>query len=101
MDRKQHEAIEKIMKNKELSDVMEKVSPGIKGIMAGYLLSHWFPLDLKRRLIMLFIFLVSIIGSLTNIWFLLLLIILPLFSSRIVGELLILIGKHKNKLRKK
>lgn len=92
-------AFKKILENKELADEMEKVSPGIKAQMTGYLLSSWLPRDTKRKVMMLVIALVTLIGGLIygQKLFFLLLLILPFFSPRIVGEVAMFLGRISKK----
>jgi hypothetical protein len=73
---------------------MEKINPGIKATLAGYLCSFWFPRDIGRRIIMVVITIASLTGYFiyNQKWFLLLLLILPMFSPRIVGETLYCLG---------
>jgi hypothetical protein len=100
MSDKNYEAIKKIMDNPELADEMEKTHPGIKAQMAGYLLSKWFPVGIKQRIIAVIIVLIIILGVAVykNDLFYLLLFILPIFSPRIVGEMVNMFGKFfKNK----
>jgi hypothetical protein len=95
MDAKQYKAIKQIMDNPELADEMEKENPGIKAMMAGYLCSPWLPVGIVRKLIMLMIALFAIIGA--QVYkensFYWLLILLPLFSPRIMAEIMRLWGK--------
>jgi hypothetical protein len=87
------------MENKELADELERVNPGIKAQMAGYLLRPWLPHGATRKIIMIIIVIVALIGGVKygqNLFFLLLLL-LPCFSPRIVGEISLFIGKLSNK----
>lgn len=81
-------AFKKILDNKEIADAMEKASPGITGKIAGYLMSSWLPQDMIRKAIMIIIALIAVIGGFIygQKLFYLLLLILPMFSPRIVGE---------------
>jgi hypothetical protein len=95
MEKKDYEVIRKIMANHEFANKMEKLDPGIKDQMAGILLSPWLPSGLIRKMIMLIIVAIAIIGALfyKNNLFYLLLLILPIFSPRSMGEILFIYGK--------
>ena len=84
---KQYEAIKQIMDNPELADEMEKVHPGIKAQMAGYLCSPWLPMGATRKVVMLIIALIAIIGAVVfdDKLFYLFLLILLFFSPRVMG----------------
>ena len=99
MDNKEYEAIKKIMDNPELADEMEKVSPGIKAQMAGYLARSWLPAGIMRKMLMLIIALISIMTAelYQNNSFYWLLLLLPMFSLRIVGETANFLGKFSQK----
>jgi len=91
----EYEVIKKIMENKELADEMEQVSPGIKALMTGYLLNPWLPHGATRKILMVAIALVGLVGGVVygQKFFFLLLLILPFFSPRIVGEVAMFIGR--------
>jgi len=95
MDSKQYNAIKQIMNNPELADEMEKVDPGIKAQMAGYLLNPWLPVGVARKVLMAIIALAGILLPVVsgNKWFYLLLLISLSFSPRAMGEFLRLYGK--------
>lgn len=99
MAKDEYEAIKKIMEDKELADEMEEVSPGIKAQMAGYLLSPWLPHGATRKILMIIIALVGLVGG--GVYgqklFFLLLLILPFFSPRIIGEVARFIGMISRK----
>lgn len=80
------------MEDKELSDEMEKVSPGIKGAMAGFMLRSWLPLGTARKVIMGVIILVALIGTIFDKRWLLMLLVVCIFSPRIVGEFTYALG---------
>ncbi len=83
MAKDEYEAIKKIMEDKELADEMEKVSPGMKAQMAGYLLSPWLPHGGIRKILMIIIALVALVSGGVygkKLFFLLLLILF--FSPR-------------------
>ena len=92
-----YEIIKKISEHPELADEMEKVSPGIKAKMSGYLLSPWLPRGISRKLIMLIILIVAIIGCFFygKPLLLILLLLLPLFSPRIAGEIALFMGNRQ------
>ncbi len=92
---KEYELLRRAMSHKSLADEMEKVSPGIKAEISGYLLSQWLPSGWGRKIAMAIIFLIAVLGSFKSTWFLLLLLLLPLFSPRIVGEVARFFGKLK------
>lgn len=94
------EVFNKILKDKKLSEEMERVSPGITSKMAGYVLSSWLPIGTNRIIVVGLIVIIAI-GAIFDKRFLYLLLILPLFSPRITAEILMflgsLFGKHKEK----
>ena len=95
----EYKVIKKVMEDKELADELEQVSPGLKAQMAGYLLSPWLPHGAIRKIIMIIIALFALIGGVKfgQKLFFLLLILLPIFSPRIVGEVSLFIGKLSRK----
>ncbi|MDO8283281.1 MAG: hypothetical protein Q7U10_11785 [Thermodesulfovibrionia bacterium] len=65
--------------------------------IAGLLCRAWFPRDLGRRLIMLLIMIIGFIGLVYDHKLLMLCwLVLPLFSPRLMGEVLFAIGSVKN-----
>jgi hypothetical protein len=92
---KEYKSIKGIMDNPELADEMEKVHPGIKAEMAGYLMHPWLPAGMGRKVLMfaiaVFVILLAIVFD--NKLFYLLLFVLVLFSPRATGELLSFYGK--------
>jgi hypothetical protein len=93
---KDYEVIKKITENRELVDRMERENPGVTAKMAGYLLSPWLPIGVGRKIVMVVIFLIALLGSLLNPFCLLLLIILPLFSPRVIGEIVSFLGRPRH-----
>ena len=90
--KKINKVFKKIMEDKELSDEMEKVSPGIKGAMAGLMMRSWLPFGVLRKVIMGLIILGALIGAIFDKrWFLMLLVACT-FSPRIMGEFLGALG---------
>lgn len=62
--------------------------------LAGFLMSPWLPVDWGRRAIMICIFIIGLYGILQGYTLIALLwLLLPLFSPRIQGEVLQLIGR--------
>jgi hypothetical protein len=98
MSKDEHEVIKRILENKDLADETEKVRPGIKAQMAGYLMSPWLPHGTTRKIIMVVIVLIALVGVVYSCkLFILLLLILPFFSPRIVGEIARFIGMISKK----
>ena len=99
MDDKTYKYFKKILNNRELADELEKVQSGIKAQMAGYLAHPWLPVGITRKIVMIIIVLISITAAeiYKNNSFYWLLLMLPIFSPRIVGETLYLIGKISKK----
>ena len=95
----EYKVFTKVMDNKELADELEQVSTGLKAQMAGYLLSPWLPHGAIRKIIMIIIALFALIGGVKfgQKLFFLLLILLPIFSPRIVGEVSLFIEKLSRK----
>jgi hypothetical protein len=97
MSDEHYKVIKEIMENPELADEMEKVQPGVKAQMSGYLLSPWLPHGAARKVVMIVIALVAVLGYLMtgSGYFLLALLLLPMFSPRLVGEAARALGKAK------
>jgi hypothetical protein len=91
----EYKSIKEIMDNPELANEMEKVHPGIKAEMAGYLSHPWLPAGMGRKILMfaiaVFVVLLAIVFD--NKLFYLLLFVLLLFSPRAMGELSSFYGK--------
>ncbi|MDD5638664.1 MAG: hypothetical protein PHO28_02025 [Candidatus Pacebacteria bacterium] len=82
------------------SEIREKFQD-VAGTSAGLLLNSWLPSGWLRKIIILAIILVVICLAITkNLLFLLLLFILPIFSPRMMGELMFLVGHIKNNSNK-
>lgn len=86
--------LNKILNNKEFAKELEAIKPGITGEIAGYLLHSWLPKGYIRKIIMVLILVIACIGAFiySKTSFLLLLLILPLFSPRIMGETAYFLG---------
>lgn len=99
MSKKAHEEARELFKklseleNKhggEIPKDAQKIIDDAKSSLSAIILSSWLPEDWGRKIIMLLIFLVATIyGG----WFLFLLIILPLFSPKIVAYIAIFLGR--------
>lgn len=87
LNREQYEALRKIGSNPEALDMLEKSSPGTKDLITAVILNRWFPVGWSRRVMMAIILIVALLGSFSSFWFLSLLLLLPLFSPRIAGEI--------------
>ena len=89
--------ISKILQNQNLSVEERKNFENLHAELAGALLSSWLPIGGGRKFIMLIIALVAIYFLLQSAYLLMIitLIILCMFSPRIIGEIAILIGKAK------
>ncbi len=101
MDKEEHdqaqklfEVLSKLEKTGTLTGEQQKEFSDLKAKLAGVLLSSWLPMDSRRKYIMLIIFFVAICGTLAGIpRFLFLLLILPLFSPRMMGEVVMFFGR--------
>jgi len=70
-------------------------------ILAVSMMNHWLPRDLGRRLIMLIILIIGISGAMAgNTSWLFILLILPLFSPKIILRISIIIGYLKGNHKK-
>ena len=82
---------------KELKANLEET----KTILAVSLMNHWLPRDLGRKLIMLVILIIGISGTMAgNSNWLFILLILPLFSPKIIMRISIIIGYLKGNHKK-
>jgi len=90
------DALSKLEQTGTLTEEQQEEFPKLKASLAGVLMSSWLPADFGRKTIMLVIFLVAVLGAfIANGKFLLLLLLLPLFSPRMMGELMVFIGRMK------
>jgi len=72
-----------------------------KTILAVSMMNHWLPRDLGRRLIMLVILIIGISGTMAgNSSWLFILLILPVFSPKIIMRISIIIGYLKGNHKK-
>ena len=82
--------------SKESGDMPKELKANLeetKTILAVSLMNHWLPRDLGRRLVMLVILIVGISGTMAgNSNWLFILLILPLFSPKIIMRISIIIG---------
>lgn len=70
-------------------------------ILAVSMMNHWLPKDLGRKLIMLVILIVGISGAMArNSNWLFILLVLPLFSPKIIMRIIIIIGYLKGNHKK-
>jgi len=101
MNKEEHDQLEKlfraISKLEEsgiLTEEQKKEFSDLKSSISGVLLSSWLPADSGRKYIMLIILFIAICGTLAGIpRFLFLLLILPLFSPRVIGEVVVFFGR--------
>ncbi len=83
-----------LSKNPELLNELDKVNPGLKNQISGYVLSKWLPNGVGRKIIMLALLLLGIYGLFFGShWFLISWAIIPIFSPRIVGEVATFFGR--------
>jgi hypothetical protein len=86
--------IHHLLKEGNLSPEEKQKLEEINAQLSGLLMSPWLPIDWGRKGIMIFIFVIGIIGIIQEhtlaalLWML-----LPLFSPRIQGEVLRRIGR--------
>lgn len=92
---KDHEVA--LQEHPELKSTLEKHQT----ILAVSMMNHWLPRDLGRRLIMLIILIIGISGAMAgNSNWLFILLILPLFSPKIILRISIIIGYLKGNHKK-
>jgi hypothetical protein len=98
---KQFDALSLLLKNPNLSEEGRKELNNAQTVIAVNLMNSWLPRDLGRKLIMLVILIVGISGTMAgNSSWLFILLILPLFSPRIVRRISIIIGYLKGNHKK-
>jgi len=99
MSDEHYKAIKAIMDHPELAGELEKIHPGLKAQMSGYLLSPWLPHGVVRKIIMIIIAFIAILGYFVegSGYFLFALLLLPMFSPRLVGEAARALGKAKGR----
>jgi len=92
-----YKVIKAIVENPALADELERVHPGVKAQMSGYLLSPLLPHGVARKIVIIIIILIGVLGYLMtgSGYFLLALLLLPMFSPRLVGEAARALGKAK------
>jgi hypothetical protein len=84
---KQHETA--LNEHPDLKSNLEET----KTLLAVSMMNHWLPRDLGRRLIMLVILIIGISGAMAgNSGWLFLLLVLPLFSPKVIMRVAIIIG---------
>ena len=92
---KEHE--DTLQKHPEFKSVLEER----KTILAVSMMNHWLPRDMGRRLIMLVILIIGISGAMAgNSGWLLILLVLPLFSPKAIMKITIIIGYLKGNHKK-
>lgn len=107
MDRKQYDQIRSTadfiansLKNDKLSTEERKELETTLNQMSGYLCSPWLPVGISRKVIMLALLLIGIYGitisqhMLAVCW-----LLIPLFSPRLMGEILRIVGKIKSTIK--
>jgi hypothetical protein len=99
--KKKFEAIDRSLKGNNLSPEERRNLERLHSQLAGILLQPLIPADWGRRIVMVLIFLIGLYGitqgssQLVLIW-----ILLPLFSPRMVGKIAYAIGKILAKVSK-
>ena len=75
-----------ILADKELCDVLKKENPALISMMQGYIARSLLPFGIGRRIVMCIILLISVFCWIiyNNKLFLFLLLLLPMFSPRIM-----------------
>ena len=92
---KEHE--DALKRHPELKSTLEEHQT----ILAVSMMNHWLPRDLGRKLIMLIILIIGISGAMAgNSNWLFILLILPLFSPKIILRISIIIGYLKGNHKK-
>lgn len=77
-----------ILADKELCDILAKKNPDLIPMMRGFIARSLLPFGIERRIVMCIILLISVFCWIiyNNKLFLLLLLLLPMFSPRIMTE---------------
>ena len=96
--KKSFEGISKILERSDLTAEERKKFEILKDQLAGSLLSSWLPLGRGRKSIMIIVALIAIYFLIQSAYIsmIITLIILCMFSPRIVGEIAVIIGNMKN-----
>lgn len=94
--RKGYEEINELLKNESLLETERKALEERKIILAVIDANRWLPMDSGRKIIMLIILVIGILGAVAgNGQWLFILLALPFFSPKILMNLLIVFGKIK------
>lgn len=92
--KKASQEIDRLLKDGNLTADERQKFEGIHAQLSGVLLSPWLPFDWGRRAIMIFLFFIGLYGIIQGHSLLVLIwLLLPLFSPRIVGEVAYALGK--------
>ena|ERR1035437_145138 len=95
--KKSFDGISKVLEDKNLSDEERKKFETLKTQLAGALLSSWLPVGWGRKFVMFIVTLIVVYFFIQSAYvaMVITLIILCMFSPRIVGEISVLIGAVK------
>jgi len=89
-----YRALKHALENRQLMAELRQLDPSLEAQIAGYLLSQWFPVGNGRRLLMAAIAITAVGGALAgHFWLLWLMLLLPFFSPRLVGETVIFLRR--------
>ena len=91
-----------ILEDKDLRDLLERENPDLISMMQGFISRSLLPFGIGRKVIMCIILLISIICWIiySNKLFLFLLLLLPMFSPRIVAEYYYFLGRLRREIDK-
>lgn len=91
--KKQLNDINTILKDKNISEELRFSLEERKTTLSVIAMNHWFPRDLTRRIIMLAVLMIGILGSMSGSkYWLFIFLILPFFSPKIVMNVSVIIG---------
>lgn len=107
MDKEQYDQIKKAseviahsLKNDDLSTEEREKLETTLAQMSGYLCSPWLPVGIGRKIIMMVLLVIGIYGIIIDkqiiavCW-----LLIPLFSPRLMGEALRIVGKIKGSMQ--
>lgn len=94
--RQEYGEINELLKNENLLETERKSLEERKIILAVIEANRWLPMDNGRKIIMLIILIIGISGAMAgSVKWLLILLILPFFSPKIIMNIAIVVGRIK------